>query len=146
MNRNVDITVTGIHSRPGDPTEKVETLSTGVYELLEDGRQIIEYDEEQIKGELIVHNRIELSPGDEGMMITRSGGADSVLSFKRDGVYDTDYSTPYGMMKMRVRTSEFDLSKSADESMKIVAGYSLEMEGQLLSDSMIVIEIKNAET
>ena len=29
MNRNVDIFVTGIHQREGEPTEKVETVATG---------------------------------------------------------------------------------------------------------------------
>ena len=47
MNRNVEVNVTGIHSRDGEPTEKVESLAAGIYELLEDGSCAIEYDEEQ---------------------------------------------------------------------------------------------------
>ena len=41
MRRNVDVNVTGIHSRPGEPTEKIVTFSSGIYEDMEDGRRLI---------------------------------------------------------------------------------------------------------
>ena len=48
MNRHVEVNVTGIHSREGEPTEKVETSAEGTYELLEDGSRVVEYDENQV--------------------------------------------------------------------------------------------------
>ena len=58
MNRNVDVLVTGIHSREGEPTEKVETSATGIFEILEYGSRIVEYDEDQDLGSnpMKVHN------------------------------------------------------------------------------------------
>ena len=50
MNRNVEVNVTGIHSREGEPTEKVETSAEGIFELLEDGSRVVEYDENQDMG------------------------------------------------------------------------------------------------
>ena len=43
MKKNVDVNVTGIHSRPGEPTEKIVTTSMGMYEVLDDGSKILEY-------------------------------------------------------------------------------------------------------
>ena len=46
---------------------------------------------------------------------------------------------------MKVRTKSFDFTKvSGDEEIKLVADYDLEIEGQVVSSSMIVIDIKNA--
>ncbi len=50
-------------------------------------------------------------------------------------------------MSMKVVTNNFDFNTThQEEAMKVIAEYALEMEGQVLSDSMIIIEIKNAET
>ncbi len=146
MNRHVEINVTGIHSRQGEPTEKVESSITGTYELLEDGSRIVEYDEDQGAGNnhLKVHNRVRIGPDGRKMEILRAGANRSVLKFGDNMEYDTEYSTPYGSMQMKVRTNSFDCSTRNDEEIKVVAEYDLEMEGQVVSQSMIVIDIKNA--
>ena len=146
MNRHVEINVTGIHSRQGEPTEKVESTTKGTYELLEDGSRIVEYDEEQGTGpnHLKVHNRVRIGPDGRRMEILRAGANRSVLKFGEKMEYDTEYSTPYGSMQMKVRTNSFDFSTRKDEEIKVVAEYDLEMEGRVVSQSMVVIDIKNA--
>ena len=47
-------------------------------------------------------------------------------------------------MQMKVRTTDFDYSNKNDEEIKVVAEYDLEIGGDVISRSMIVIEIKNA--
>ena len=59
--------------------------------------------------------------------------------------YDTEYLTPYGTMSMKIVTNSFEFNMSHDEDMKVMAEYELEMDGQVLSDSMIIIEIKKTE-
>ncbi len=148
MNRKVDIFVTGIHSREGEPTEKVETAVAGVYELLEDGSRIVEYDENQEigGGEMKVHNKVHIGADMRGVEIIRSGATGAKLYFGEESVYDTEYATPYGSMQMKVRTNSFDCSNKNDEEIKVVADYNLEVDGQVISQSMVVIDIKNAET
>ncbi len=146
MNRHVEINVTGIHSREGEPTEKVESTVTGTYEVLDDGSRIVEYDEDQGMGgsHLKVHNRVRIGADGRRMEILRGGSNRSVLRFGEKLEYDTEYATPYGSMQMKVRTNSFDLSTRNDEEIKVVAEYDLEMEGHIVSQSMIVIDIKNA--
>ena len=147
MNRDVEVNVTGIHSRDGEPTEKVESLATGIYELLEDGSCAIEYDEEQDTGagSMKIHNRVLIGADGQKMEIVRGGATTSKLTFAENLEYDTEYVTPYGTMLMRVRTNSFDLTRvSGNEEIKVVADYDLEIDGQVVSKSMIVIDIKNA--
>ena len=147
MNRNVEVNVTGIHSREGEPTEKVESLAAGIYELLEDGSVAIEYDEEQDTGagSMKVHNKVLIGADGRKMEIVRAGATSSTLTFAEDLEYDTKYATPYGTMLMKVKTKSFDLTRvGGDEEIKVVADYDLEIEGRVVSSSMIVIDIKNA--
>lgn len=147
MNRNVEVNVTGIHSREGEPTEKVESLAAGIYELLEDGSVAIEYDEEQDTGagSMKVHNKVLIGADGRKMEIVRAGSTSSTLTFAEDLEYDTEYATPYGTMLMKVKTKSFDLTRvGGDEEIKVVADYDLEIEGRVVSSSMIVIDIKNA--
>ena len=146
MNRNVDVFVTGIHQREGEPTEKVETVATGIYEELADGSRIVEYDEEQgaSGGSLKVRNRVQIEPGGRTMEIIRGGAASSKLCFGESVEYDTEYLTPYGSMQMKVKTNSFDFNTHGDDEMRIMAEYDLEIEGQVMSRSMIVLDIKNA--
>ena len=147
MNKDVEVIVTGIHSRDGEPTEKVESLAAGIYELLEDGSCAIEYDEEQDTGagSTKVHNRVLIGADGQKMEIVRGGATTSRLTFAENLEYDTEYVTPYGTMLMKVRTNSFDLTRvGGDEEIKVVADYDLEIDGQVVSKSMIVIDIKNA--
>lgn len=143
--KNVNVTVTGIHVRLGEPTEKITTNTSGIYEELEDGSFVLEYDEEQDTGAgtVKVHNKVMISPDGKGMEIVRGGQLRSKLAFAQGLEYDTEYNTPYGSMSMKVVTKSFDLVRAhQDEELKLVAEYALEMEQQVLSDSMIVIEVK----
>ena len=150
MNRNVEVNVTGIHSREGEPTEKVEATIPGSYELLGDGSRVVEYDEDLEGGlgheGMKVHNRVVITAGGEKMELVRTGATQSRLTFSDNMEYDTEYVTPYGSMKMKVRTNNFDFNVGInEEEMKVVAEYDLEIDGQIISRSMVVLDIKNAE-
>lgn len=147
MNREVEVSVTGIHAREGEPTEKIETTVLGSFEELEDGSVVVEYDEnkETGSGTVKAHSKVQIDAQGRSMEVTRSGFSNSRFSFGDDLVYDTEYLTPYGAMLMKVRTNSFDFSRArSDDEIKVVAEYDLEIDGNVISSSMIVIDIKNA--
>jgi uncharacterized beta-barrel protein YwiB (DUF1934 family) len=112
---------------------------------MEDGRRLVEYDEEQDAGNGVVrvHNKVYISSDGKSMEIFRGGETENRLAFGEEMEYDTQYNTPYGSMTMKVVTKSFDFNTSHQEDdMKVIAEYALEMEGQVLSDSMIIIEVK----
>ena len=147
MNRDVEVNVTGIHARDGEPTEKVETSVPGVFLQMEDGSLIIEYDESQETGSgtMKAHSKVMINPDGRSMEVVRSGFSNSRFSFGDELVYDTEYLTPYGAMMMKVRTNSFDFTRArSDDEIRVVAEYDLEIEDRVISSSMIVIDIKNA--
>ena len=149
MRSDVVIHVTGIHSRPGEPTEKIETSSSGIYEDMEDGRRLVEYDEEQDAGSgtVKVHNKVFIASDGRSAEIIRGGEHNCRLEFGKGLSYDTEYLTPYGAMKMKIVTSSFEFNTShEEEEMKVMSEYKLEMDNQVISDSIIIMEIKKAET
>ncbi len=149
MKKQVTVRVTGIHARDGEPTEKIITNSSGYIEDTEDGGCILEYVEEQDtgSGSIKINNKVNIAPDGKGIEIIRGGDMESKLAFGEGLVYDTEYHTPYGSMEMTVRTGSFDLVRTRqDEEMKLMAEYALEMGGQVMSSSMIIIEIKKSET
>ncbi len=92
-----------------------------------------------------VHNKVLIDADGNKMEITRGGVTKSTLTFGENLVYDTEYATPYGSMQMKVPNNSFDFNKGRnDEEIKVVAEYDLEIGGQVISRSMIVIDVKNA--
>ena len=148
MTKNVDILVTGIHSRLGEPTEKIESAVPGTLKELGDGSMIIEYDEEQDtgSGSAVVHSRVHIAPEHDRVEVIRNGLANSRLCFGEGLSYDTVYMTPYGSMNMKVISNSFEVTVMENEDIKVLAEYVLEIEGNTISNSMVVIEIKKAET
>jgi uncharacterized beta-barrel protein YwiB (DUF1934 family) len=148
MTRDVEVNVTGVHARQGEPTEKVTSTVMGIFELLEDGSRIIEYDEDLDAGTdtLAVHNRVCIDSEGQNMEIVRTGATNATLRFGENLEYDTEYLTPYGAMTMKVRTVSFDMSQPVgDGELRVVAEYDLEIEGEVISSSMVVLDIKNAQ-
>ena len=93
MNRNVEVSVTGIHSREGEPTEKVIATLPGSFELLEDGRRLVEYDEDLDPGHegMRVHNKVLIDARGETMEIIRAGATKSRLAFGDNMEYILKY-------------------------------------------------------
>ncbi len=146
MKRKIQVEVTGIHSRIGEPTEKIITSSDGYQEIMDDGSQIIEYQEQQDEHGPKVPTKVILSADGGSMEIVRNGDMSSKLVFGQDCEYDTEYLTPYGTMHLKVKTHDFDLAHVMEgPDIKVVAEYILEIEGQVQSNSMIVLETKKAE-
>ncbi|WP_026651539.1 DUF1934 domain-containing protein [Butyrivibrio proteoclasticus] len=149
MKKNVSVNVTGVHHRQGEEPEKIITTSRGLMEVKDDGIRVVDYVESQeTDGESIkVHNKLLIASDERSMDLVRGGDNKSRLSFGEKMECNTEYNTPYGSLQMKVKTSSFEYKKSDDEDLiEISADYILELDGQALSESQIMIEIKEAKT
>jgi uncharacterized beta-barrel protein YwiB (DUF1934 family) len=70
----------------------------------------------------------------------RSGAYGSHMIFEEENEHHTDYRTPYGVMDMVIRTDRLVIAERQDE-IRVETEYTLEMNGQELSQSLIVLEI-----
>ena len=144
MKKKVDINVTGIHIRDGNEEERIDTSSRGIYESLTDGSVRIEYEEVQdIGGQRIkVANKVTVPADLKSIEVMRTGAMNSKMIFGSEE-YVMDYKTPYGSMQMEVVTKSLDFKNEANGVIgEIYAEYIIKAGDEILSDSKMIIEIK----
>lgn len=144
MKKKVEVNVTGIHNRQGEPEEQINTVSEGVYEISSDGTGIIEYKEiQEADGHRIVfHNKAIISSDRTTLEIQRGGAMSTGLVFTEGKEHETEYNTPYGKMFMKVVTKRLVFEEGDAGVIKAVAEYAIKMDDEVVSDSVITIETK----
>lgn len=144
MKKKVDINVTGIHIRDGNEEERIDTSSRGIYEALTDGSVRIEYEEVQDMGgqRIKVANKVTVPADLKSIEVMRIGAMNSKMVFGSEE-YVMDYKTPYGSMQMEVVTKSLDFKNEANGVIgEIYAEYMIKAGDEILSDSKMIIEIK----
>ena len=144
MKKKIEVNVTGIHNRQGDPEEKINTVSEGIYEIGADGVSVIEYKEiQEADGHrLVFHNKAVISADRKTMEIQRGGAMSTGLVFSEGKDHETEYNTPYGKMFMNVITKSLSFEEGDAGEIKAVAEYAIKMGDEIVSDSVITIETK----
>ena len=148
MKNKVEVSVTGTHARQGEPEERIDTVSEGIYEIGPDGTGIIEYKEiQETDGQRFVfNNKAIISPDRKKMEIIRGGAMSTGLVFSEGMQHDTEYNTPYGKLFMKVHTKSLAFEEGGEGEIKAVAEYAILMDDEVVSDSVIIIETKKAKT
>lgn len=136
--QEVNILVRGIHERPGEEREEVDTHAKGVCFEKEDTVYLSFKETDPETGEetdnLIRYN--------EGLLeVTKKGHTCVKMVFDLRKVTDCSYQTPYGILPMSIRTSLVKFKRDED-------GITIRVKYQLLwngaspdgGDSMIIIE------
>lgn len=140
MTEKVKVTVIGTHA-PG--TEQEDTIkSTCIGQYYEKGdKQYVIFEEEQEGFSEKVKTMIKFTH--KNVAITKTGLLRSHMVFEQGMSHETDYNTPYGMMKMVVDTSSLSVMYTEDYiRMDIV--YTLSLGTEECNHSKIVIKIKPA--
>ncbi|MBR4640989.1 MAG: DUF1934 domain-containing protein [Butyrivibrio sp.] len=144
MKKKVDINVTGIHIRGGNEEERIDTSSRGIYDALTDGSVRIEYEEVQDMGgqRIKVANKVTVPADLKSIEVMRTGAMNSKMVFGSEE-YVMDYKTPYGAMQMEVITKSLDFKNEENGVIgEIYAEYMIKAGDEILSDSKMIIEIK----
>ncbi|WP_026492371.1 DUF1934 domain-containing protein [Butyrivibrio sp. XPD2002] len=81
-----------------------------------------------------VGNRLEIGEGYLRMM--KTGDLSSDLYFRLGEIWNTDYQTPYGLMKMTAITRNLMMEISSKKISAHVQ-YELQMDGEKISDSKV---------
>ena len=146
MDREVRVTVTGVHKHPGLEPQETKSESKGLMRE-ENGKYIIEYEEylseeapEDFQGGVATYNKITITQ--DQMSIVRKGSVESELSFKNGLEHVSDYKTPFGAMKTRVHTTRYNLYSLAKGNRLIAeAEYRVAMNGMSLSEALMRVDI-----
>lgn len=146
MEREVRVTVTGVHKHPGLDSQETKSECKGILRE-ENGKYIIEYEEylseeapEDFRGGVATYNMVTITP--EEMTIVRKGSVESELSFRSGLEHVSDYKTPFGAMKTRVNTTKYNLY-SLEKGNRLIAEaeYTVSMNGMALSEALMRMDI-----
>jgi uncharacterized beta-barrel protein YwiB (DUF1934 family) len=126
--QKVLLTIKGMNIT-GDETDKVEFVTEGRLFVNANG-YLLEYDESELTGEQGVTTQVLL----EGASVTlsRNGEVDTHMVFKENQVFESNVSTPFGMVHMNI------MPHHIDSSIKDNSG-TLDLEYEVSTDDMSTI-------
>lgn len=138
MNRSVILTISGLHSGEETGDGSVETAYEAEY-FKRNGTHYLLYEETEEGFSQISKNRIKFR--DNMLELTRQGLLNTHMIFEEGKKHMTAYQTPYGQMLLGIETKKV-LIEEQEKVIRVEAEYMLEADGAYLSDSNIVINIK----
>lgn len=138
MTKDVLVTVKG-KQIADDHEEEIEVINVGSY-YERNGKIYIRYEEQMEGTDAVVLNMIKID-GD-GIEITKKGSVGAQMIFRENEKINSCYDTPYGMLMMAVYTNRIQCSMEQDK-IEINVLYSIEMNGELLSDADVYIKVES---
>ncbi len=142
MNKDVLVRMEATQRYPGQEPERTVTEVKGEYYLRNQAHYVMfeEHQEgftEKTKSMLkIKKNSVEL---------TKKGLIHSHMFFEKQGVYATEYKTPFGGFLMEIHTKQLVIEEASDE-MRIEIEYALKSQEQPVADCHIQIKIKEKQS
>lgn len=138
MDRNVMLTISGLHSGEADDNGSVETKVRAEYFKRNESHYLL-YEEKEEGFEQTSQNRIKF----RGNMLelTRQGLLNTHMVFEENKRNMTPYQTPYGQMLLGIHTKKVDMQEQ-ENCIRVVVEYTLEADEAYLSDSRIEICIE----
>lgn len=138
MTKDILISIVGLQDF-GKEDDTIELVTTGKY-FYKNNKHYIIYDEVMEDTDHIINNTIKVS--EDKIQIDKKGIASTQLIFEK-GVYNvTDYVMEFGEIRVGISAKEITI-ESAEDSMDINISYSLEINGEHISDCNIKINIKS---
>ena len=122
MVRKVLLTIKGTQVDSGE-TEAVEFVTEGRLYKNADGYRL-EYDETELSGEDGVTTQLLLE--DNSVTLSRSGADGTQMVFTENQLFESNYSTPHGTMRMSVFALHVD-SRISDKSGSVNLEYELNL-------------------
>ena len=136
MNREVSVTISGLHSSDG---ENLASKVKGEY-FLRNGTHYCVYQEQEEGFEQTTKCTIKIKG--RSLEMIRQGLLRTHMVFEEGVKHMTGYQTPYGQMELGVETKSVRVLETED-CIRAVVEYTLEADGAYLSDSKIDITIKS---
>lgn len=137
MKENIILYITGLHSAGAD-NDSVEMIHAGRHYYMA-GRHYIKY-QESLEDGLVTDNMIKISPNE--VELIRKGPMTTNMLFTVGEKNISYYETPFGSMTMGIDTSDLCITEEENEILVDIR-YALEMNGNYMSQSHVVIKVRD---
>jgi uncharacterized beta-barrel protein YwiB (DUF1934 family) len=117
----------------------IEFTTEGEFTYEEDHIRL-EYQESEFSG--MSGSQTLLAVYSDQMIMRRAGNGASEMVFKNGHRHETDYSTPYGVLKVEMLTKNFSCTLEPDTGKGIISvHYDMSISGLTESDNRLTIEV-----
>lgn len=140
MNRDVMISIKGMHFEVTEEEGNIEVIQPGHYTRRGD-MHYITYEEPLEGTDAVVKNMIKCD--ENSMSITKKGPVNTTMLFDTAKKNLTNYATPYGNLIIGLDTHSIKIDEDTD-SLNMNIKYSLDINYEFLADCDINITVKNA--
>lgn len=141
MNKDVLISIKGLHFDANDSSDDIEVIQAGQY-YKRGGMHYLVYDEPLEGSNQVSRNMIKFN--DSSVSVTKKGPFNATMLFEEASKNLTNYTTPFGSIVIGLDTHNIELSDS-DDSLKLHVDYSLDINYEYMADCNISIEARSAE-
>ena len=141
MNKDVLISIKGLHFDANDSSDNIEVIQAGQY-YKRGGMHYLVYDEPLEGSDQVSRNMIKFN--DSSVSVTKKGPFTATMLFEEASKNLTNYTTPFGSIVIGLDTHNIELSDSED-SLKLNVDYSLDINYEYMADCNISIEARSAE-
>ncbi len=141
MNKDVLISIKGLHFDAGNNSDDIEVIQAGQY-YKRNGMHYLVYDEPLEGSDEVSRNTIKFN--DSSVSVTKKGPFTATMLFEEASKNLTNYTTPFGSVVVGLDTHNIELSDS-DDSLKLKVDYSLDINYEFMADCNISIEARSAE-
>jgi uncharacterized beta-barrel protein YwiB (DUF1934 family) len=134
MKRDVQIKIAGIQN-DGEQEEVIETIVFGEFHKIGNS-YCLKYEELSEEGDAV---RTLVRVSDEGIEVNKWGNTSSKMVLIENRVTQSDYGTPYGIIRMSMDTmaTSYELEEN---SFVVQAEYALHLDGQFISTNRLLVE------
>lgn len=139
MNREVKLSISGLHVSGENDENSVADHYEAEYFKKNDSHYLIY---EDVQEGFSQPSKTRIKCKDKLMELTRQGLTRTHMVFEENRTHMTPYVTPYGEFLLGIHTKRVCMEEQ-DKQMVITVEYSLEADGEPLSDCRIVIKAQD---
>lgn len=141
MNKDVMISIKGMHFDIAEDSDNVEVIQPGQY-YQRGGSHYLVYEEPVEGSELVNRNMIKFN--ETSMSVTKKGAINTTMLFDTSKKNLTNYATPFGSLVIGLDTHDITVKKTED-ALSLNIKYSLDVNYEFLADCNINIEARNRD-
>ena len=139
MNREVELVLSGLHDTEGtSDKDAVKTAQTAQYFKRNDSHYLL-YEEVMEGFDGACKSRIKFR--DNLLELTRQGAVEMHMIFEENKRHMIPYNTPYGQLMLGIETGRV-LVEEQEDQIHVTVEYTLDHEGEPLSESCLKIHIR----
>lgn len=138
MNKDVLISIKGLHFETGSTSDNIEVIQAGQY-YKRGGMHYLVYDEPLEGTDQVSRNLLKFN--DKSLSVTKKGPFAATMLFEEASKNMTNYSTPFGSVIVGLDTHNISLSDKENE-LTLNVDYSLDINYEFMADCNISIEAR----